>query len=231
MTELVRRLNPCGFASRRLLRQRGRGCHGWRRARLGSRISDPGLRPAATVGALLAFARWCRRERIAWCRHSTFENIFGLPEPPWRACRRSAAAAAQSDSRRPDPAQRLSYRCATKVVANSEAARGILQTEGLAPGSIAVIPNGIDAASYPERSPDAATRPVRSVITVANLRPEKSHETLIAAARLLAADFPDVKFHIVAVDRGRRARSLVQPIGSRNACCFSDIAKIERAAR
>ena len=210
MTELIRRLNPSRFRVHVACFDK-RGAWLPRVAeRAASVVEFPiqGFGRPATAGALLAFARWCRRERIAVVQTcDLYANIFGLPGAAL------AGVPVRIGSRRelnPDKTpgqirlQRLAYRCATKVVANSEAARGILQTEGLAPGSIAVIPNGIDAARYPERSPDAATRPVRSVITVANLRPEKSHETLIAAARLLAADFPDVKFHIVG-DGPRRA--------------------------
>ena len=47
---------------------------------------------------------------------------------------------------------------ATTVVGNSVAARDILQREGLAPGSIAVIPNGVEAAAYLDR--DAASERV-----------------------------------------------------------------------
>jgi glycosyltransferase involved in cell wall biosynthesis len=210
MTELIRRLNPSRFRVHVACFDK-RGAWLPRVAeRAASVVEFPiqGFGRPATVGALLAFARWCRRERIAVVQTcDLYANIFGLPGAAL------AGVPVRIGSRRelnPDKTpgqirlQRLAYRCATKVVANSEAARSILQTEGLAPGSIAVIPNGIEPASYPERSPEAATRPIRSVITVANLRPEKSHETLIAAARLLATDFPDVKFHIVG-DGPRRA--------------------------
>ena len=58
----------------------------------------------------------------------------------------------------------------------------MLETEGLEPRSIAVIPNGVDLASLVPRKNRGA---VRTIITVANLRPEKSHETLLAAAATL----------------------------------------------
>ena len=203
MTELVRRLDPSRFRVHV-------ACFDKRGAwlprvveRAASVVEFPiqGFARPATAAALLAFARWCRRERIAVVQTcDLYANIFGLPGAAL------AGVPVRIGSRRelnPDKTpgqirlQRLAYRCATKVVANSEAARGILQSEGLAPESIAVIPNGIDASAYPERSAGAAARPIRTVITVANLRPEKSHETLIDAARLLAADFPDVTFQMV----------------------------------
>jgi glycosyltransferase involved in cell wall biosynthesis len=64
-----------------------------------------------------------------------------------------------------------------------------------------VIPNGVDLASFAERD---GRRPVRTIITVANLRPEKSHETLIAAAAMLVRGFPHLRFLIVG-DGPRRA--------------------------
>ena len=160
---------------------------------------DAFVRPG-TLTQLMAFVRWCRRERIAVVQTcDLYANIFGLPGALM------AGVPVRIGSRRelnPDKTaaqirlQRQAYRCATKVVANSAAARAILEQEGLATASIAVIPNGVDVASFPGRSPDRAVRPVRSIITVANLRPEKSHETLIAAAALLVGDFPALQFQI-----------------------------------
>ena len=161
-----------------------------------------------TVAQLLKFARWCRRERIAVVQTcDLYANIFGLPAAAL------AGVPVRVGSRRelnPDKTasqirlQRLAYRSATKVVANSGAARGILEQEGLATTSIAVIPNGVDSAASPERSPEAATRPVRSIITVANLRPEKNHETLLAAASILVREFPALQFQIVGAGPRRR---------------------------
>jgi glycosyltransferase involved in cell wall biosynthesis len=162
-----------------------------------------GFARPATMGQLLRFARWCRRERIAVVHTcDLYANIFGLPGAALAGVR------VRIGSRRelkPDKSggqirlQRLAYRAATKVVANSRAARQMLELEGVAPGSIAVIPNGVDPAcfAHPER-----TGPLRTVLTVANLRPEKSHETLLTAAALLGAH-PTLRFQI-AGDGPRR---------------------------
>lgn len=170
----------------------------------------------ATAAQLIAFARWCRRERIAVVQTcDLYANIFGLPGAAL------AAVPVRLGSRReinPDKSaaqiwlQRQAYRCATKVVANSQAAQRALEQEGLAPESIAVIPNGVDLPSFAERS---ASRAVRTVVTVANLRPEKSHETLLASAATLIREYPDLRFRIVgdgprraALERLARARGL-----------------------
>jgi glycosyltransferase involved in cell wall biosynthesis len=100
--------------------------------------------------------------------------------------------------------QRQSYRCATKVVANSSAARRMLEAEGLATTSIAVIPNVVTVPPRRADSDSGVTRARRRVITVANLRPEKSHETLLDAAARLVPGFPDLEILVVG-DGPRRA--------------------------
>lgn len=158
-----------------------------------------------TAAQLTAFARWCRRKRIAVLQTcDLYTNIFGLPGAAL------AGVPIRIGSRRelnPDksPAQiwlqRQAYRCATKIVANSPAARQMLEREGVAPGSIAVIPNGVDLASFADGGPP---RPVRTMITVANLRPEKNHETLLAALARLVGQHPELRVRIVG-DGPRRA--------------------------
>jgi glycosyltransferase involved in cell wall biosynthesis len=137
-----------------------------------------------------------------------YANIFGLPGAAL------AGVPARIGSRRelnPDKSpsqirlQRLAYRCATKVVANSPAARRMLEREGVAPASIAVIPNGVDLAAFARDKP-AST--VRRFITVANLRAEKNHETLLAAAAALQRVYSDVEFQIVG--DGPRRQQLEQ---------------------
>src|SRR6185436_6760016 len=107
-----------------------------------------GFARAGTVRQFFSFARWCRRERIAVVQTcDLYTNIFGLPGAAL------AGVPVRIGSRRelnPDKTagqirlQRLAYRCATTVVANSSAARTMLQQEGLPNARIAVIPNGID---------------------------------------------------------------------------------------
>jgi glycosyltransferase involved in cell wall biosynthesis len=203
MTELIRRLDPSQFTVHVACFERAGAWLPRVAERATSIVEFPirGLaRPAAAV-QMMTFARWCRRERIAVVQTcDLYANIFGLPAASL------AGVPVRIGSRRdlnPDKspaqiwAQRQAYRCATKVVANAAAARAMLEQEGLATESIAVIPNGMDVAAFPDRSRDRVGRPVRSVITVANLRREKSHETLVAAAAMLRPEFPDARFQIV----------------------------------
>jgi L-malate glycosyltransferase len=203
MTELIRRLDPSRFRVHVACFDRAGAWLPRVAERAASVVEFPiaGFARAKTMAQVLAFARWCRRERIAVVQTcDLYANIFGLPGALL------AGVPVRIGSRRelnPDKTaaqirlQRQAYRCATKVVANSTAARVMLEREGVASASIAVIANGVDAAAFPARSPEAAARRVRTVIAVANLRPEKNHEALIAAAALLVREFPDLRFQIV----------------------------------
>ena len=211
MTELIRRLDRTRFTVHVVCFEKAGAWLPRVVERAASVVEFPirGFARPATVIQMMAFARWCRRERIAVVQTcDLYANVFGLPGAAL------AGVPVRIGSRRelnPDKSpgqitlQRQAYRCATKVVANSQAARAMLEAEGLATESIAVIPNGVDADAFAEPAVSRRRgRPVRTVITVANLRPEKSHETLIAAAAHLHADFPDARFQIVG-DGPRRS--------------------------
>jgi glycosyltransferase involved in cell wall biosynthesis len=217
MTELIRRLDPRRFRVHVACFDR-RGAWLSRVVDRAASIAEFPIRGFAKPGTpaqVLAFARWCRRERIAVVQTcDLYANIFGL-------CGAALAGVpVRIGSRRelnPDKSagqirlQRFAYRAATKVVANSQAARQMLQREGLAPASIAVIPNGVDLASFPDRKPPAA---IRTIVTVANLRPEKSHETLLAAAAILIRSYPNLRFQFVgAGPRRRELEELTQARG------------------
>jgi len=226
MTELIRRLDPERFEVHVACFEKA-GAWLPRVAERAASIAEfpiRGFARPATFRALLDFARWCRQQRIAVVQTcDLYANIFGLPGAAL------AGVPVRIGSRRelnPDKTagqirlQRHAYRCASKVVANSAAARTMLEQEGLAASAIAVIPNGVDAGLFGTRQHGAA-RPVRTAITVANLRPEKSHETLIAAAAQLAADFPAAQFQIVG-DGPRRSEleALVRARGLESSVAF-----------
>jgi len=209
MTELIRRLDPERFTVHVACFEKA-GAWLPRVAERAASIAEfpiRGFARPATLRAMLSFARWCRQQRIAVLQTcDLYANVFGLPGAAL------AGVPVRIGSRRelnPDKTrgqiqlQRHAYRCATKVVANSGAARAMLEREGLDAARIAVIPNGVEAAAFTAPA-HARSGPVRTVITVANLRPEKSHETLIAAAHRLAGEFPEVRFQVVG-DGPRRA--------------------------
>jgi glycosyltransferase involved in cell wall biosynthesis len=217
MIELIRRLDADRFTVHVACFHRAGAWLPRVEARAASVVEFPihGFAKPGTVRQLGAFVRWCRRERIAVVQTcDLYANIFGLPGAAL------AGVPVRIGSRReinPDksPAQirlqRLAYRAATKVVANSPAARQTLEDEGLAPASIAVIPNGLDPAAFAAREPKPT---VRTIVTVANLRPEKNHETLIAAAAALVREIPDLRFRLVGA--GPRRAELEALVAARN---------------
>ena len=240
MTELIRRLDPQRFKVHVACFEKA-GAWLPRVAERAASIAEfpiQGFARPATFRTLLTFASWCRQLQIAVVQTcDLYANIFGLPGAAL------AGVPVRIGSRRelnPDKTpgqirlQRQAYRCATRVVANSEAARAMLEQEGVPAASVVVIPNGVEAATFaaPAR---AVAGPVRSVVTVANLRPEKSHETLIAAARSLAAAFPGVQFQIVG-DGPRRAEleALVRAKGLERTVVFlghrEDVGRLLREA-
>lgn len=165
-----------------------------------------GFARPATLARAAGFARWCRARRIAVLQTcDLYANTFGLP---------SAAAAGvpvRIGSRRelnPDKTagqitlQRHAYRFAHAIVANSRAAARQLESEGLSPAVVQVIPNGVSVERFDARPIGA--RPVRTILTVANLRREKAHEVLLAAAAQLAPRHPELHF-LVAGDGPRAA--------------------------
>lgn len=89
----------------------------------------------------------------------------------------------------------LVARCADVfLTVSTEARRRIVEVEGIEPGIVRVIPNGIPplpAASGRDVRAELGLSPETPVIgTVSVLRPEKALHVLISAAELLGAEFP-----------------------------------------
>lgn len=157
-----------------------------------------GFGKLSTLKQLWRFSQWCRRERISVLHTCDFySNIFGLlggalgGVPVRIGSRRELVTDKTSSQIR---VQRFAYRFATRIVANSPAAAAILRTEGIASTAVHMIPNGVDASAYPDK---VGRSDVRQVITVANLRAEKNHEILIAAAAQLESSCPNLRYQIV----------------------------------
>jgi glycosyltransferase involved in cell wall biosynthesis len=211
MIELIRRLDPSQFDVHVACFHRDGAWLPRVTERVASVVEFPirGFVRPSTLAALAAFARWCRRERIAVVQTCDFyANILGLPGaalagvPVRIGSQRDLNVAKTAGQTR---LQRWTYRCATKIVANCSAARRMLEGHGIATASIAVIPNGVEEGLHPARERAAPGRR-RSVITVANLRAEKNHETLIEAAARLAGEFPDLE--VLFVGDGPRRGAL-----------------------
>ena len=207
MVELARRLDPSRFRAHiACFHRRGRLLDD-----IPSRIAIrefpvQGFANPAAVGRLLAFASWCRSINAAVVHTcDLYANIFGLPGaalagvPVRIGNRREIVTGDKSPAKL--RAQRLAYRCAHAVVANSSAARDQLEREGVPAEKLRLIANGLDTGRFVPAAPRAA---IRRIVMVANLRPEKGHDTLLAAAPRILARHPDASFTFVG-DGPRRA--------------------------
>ena len=174
-----------------------------------------GFARPATLARAASFARWCRTQRIAVVQTcDLYANTFALPAAAF------AGVPARLGSRRelnPDKSagqitlQRQAYRFAHAVVANSGAASRQLESEGVPSARISVIPNGVSLDRF---APRLAPRPVSTVLTVANLRTEKAHEILLAAAAALAPTYRALHFKIVGDGpRMNELRALAATLG------------------
>jgi glycosyltransferase involved in cell wall biosynthesis len=228
MSELLRRLDDRFEPHAVCLRQSG-ACLALVKERAASIVEfrSNGFHRPATWRQMNAFARWCRATGIAILHTCDFyANVFGLPAAAL------AGVPVRIGSRRelnPDKSvakialQRAAYAAAHRIVANSSAAARRLRREGVPGSKVRVIANGVALDRFIEHAP--ASDRLR-VITVANLRHEKAHEVLIAAASALLASHPGIEFLIVgdgprkaeleAMVRTRGLTTTVSFLGQRN---------------
>lgn len=190
------------------------------------------LRRPSTFDRLREFVHWCGERRFAVVHAcDTPSNIFGLPgaalaRVPVRIGTRRDVNPGRSAAQL--ALQRAAYSFAHVVVANAKAAAERLRFERVPRGHIAVVPNGVDLSQFPARM---RTAPLRRVVTVANLRPEKGHDVLIeAAARVLAA-CADARFVFVGGGTERAAlEALARERGVADAVVFEGHAEDVAAA-
>lgn len=91
------------------------------------------------------------------------------------------------------------------TLTNTDAGKQVLiDAEGLPPGKVAVLANGVDLARFAGFPAPDTGRPVVRVGCVANLRPVKNVDGLMRAARRVCDRFPHVVFE-VAGDGEQRA--------------------------
>jgi glycosyltransferase involved in cell wall biosynthesis len=163
-------------------------------------------RPSA-ARQFMAFAAWCRAigaRLVHTC--DLYANIFGLPAaaaggvPVRVANRREIVTGDKSAAQL--ACQRMAYKAAHVVVANSSAACAQLEREHVPAGKLRMIPNGLDLHRY---APAAARAAIRRVVMVANLRPEKGHDTLLAAIPAIVARHPEATFTLAGAGPRRDA--------------------------
>lgn len=215
MTELIRRLDRRKFDVHVACFHRQGACLPRVEARVADVTEFPisGFRSPSTLTRFAAFARWCRRRRVAVVQAADiYANAFALPAAalarvPVRVGSRREVHPTRG--RGLETLQKLGYAAAHRIVANSEVGAARLRSEGIAADRISVVRNGLDLEAFGLRSsPPRRHR----IISVGRLRPEKAHEVLIAAVARLRPAWRDVKLRLVG--EGPREAALREMVAS-----------------
>ena len=161
------------------------------------------------VTQLRRFARFLKENEIDVVHtHDFYTNVFGMTAAALARVRARIAFKGETDGFRTPAQRRLergAFRLAHRVVANSDAVRRQLISEGLPPEKVVRHYNGLDLKRVAVQS--GATRndilemlalPERRLVTiVANLQhPVKDHPMFLRAAARVRAEVPDAAFVI-----------------------------------
>jgi glycosyltransferase involved in cell wall biosynthesis len=201
MSELIRRLDPDRFEVH-VVCFRLEGPWLARVSERAASVSEFRLgsfKSPRSLSQLIRLAAWFRERRVSVVHAcDLYANIFALPAAAIArvglriGSRRGIVS--PTSTRGLLMLQRLAYKAAHRVVANSEAAAAVLREEGVPGTRVLVIPNGIDMTTLPRVVRRVARR---TVTTVANLRDGKGHDVLLDAAALVIRQRPDVSFLLV----------------------------------
>jgi len=150
------------------------------------------------LGQMRAFIRWCRDKRFSVVHAVDLPaNVFGLPgaalaRVPVRVGTRRDINPGRTALEL--TAQRAAYACAHVIVANAQAVSDRLRVERVPARKVTIVSNGLDLSQF---QPRRLEPPLRRVVTVANLRPEKGHDVMIDAAARVLERYPDARFDFV----------------------------------
>ncbi len=162
------------------------------------RLGVRSFRSAATLPAAWRLVRFLRRERIdvfqAYFPDSTY---FGVPAARLAGVPRVLRTRNNLGYWMTPWHRRLGRLCdalSDGLVANCDACReAVIGDEGLSPGRVVVLENGVDLARFPDTA--APARSGRVGVT-ANLRPVKGLDVFVRAAAGLRAAHPGATFHV-----------------------------------
>lgn len=182
---------------------------------------------AATIRQGARLAKLVRAEGVqVFHSHDIYCNIFGVP---WARLAGVPAVVASrrwwdaSPRRSHQTANRLAYRFAHRIVANSDSVAQLVVDEGVARGRVVTIPNFISDAAF-DPAPDAWRLALRRELAlpddaqvigcVARLSPVKDHASLVLAMALLAPRHPMARLVLIGDGECRLAlESLVRDQG------------------
>jgi glycosyltransferase involved in cell wall biosynthesis len=189
---------------------------------LGIPVMDVGIPGFFTAGAVrrsLEIRRLVRSDRLHVVHaHDPYGNVLAAP-----AARLAGGAAVIASHRwwrdvhprKVRVGNRLSYRFAHRVLANSRSVGDlVMRDEGVPASRLVVIPNFVDAPAFEPLDP-ARRAELRARVglapsdvavgMIANLNPVKDHATLLRAAARVLAVSPNVRFVLVGDGRERLA--------------------------
>ncbi len=161
-----------------------------------------GFRSPRFITVLTAMAWAMRRWRTDVVQsYGFYSNIPGLLSayvagvPVRIAGRRDLGDQTSSAQRRLD---RWAWRFAQHVVVNADAiGRQLVAVDGVGPGKVVVIRNGVNLGAWPPAERGAAESGNAVVGMVAHFRPQKDHVTFLRAAREILRTAPGVRFWLV----------------------------------
>jgi L-malate glycosyltransferase len=180
----------------------------------------PSLYAPATLRQGLRLARFLRSLQVdVFHAHDMYSNMFSAPWARLAGVRGVIASRRwwEGPDRKTTLANRLSYRFAHRVLANSEGVGELVGGEGIHARRVAVIRNFLDEQAFERTSEPVLLGRLqgwglradhRVVGIVANLHPVKDHASLLRAVAMLAPRWPALR--LVLVGDGERRNSLVE---------------------
>jgi glycosyltransferase involved in cell wall biosynthesis len=165
------------------------------------RLNVTSLRHPRTLGKAAQLARFLRRHRIdvfqVYFQDSTYlgvpvARLAGVPH---------VVRTRNNLGYWLTPMHRwLGWLCnhgTSMLVANCESCRrAVIADEGIHPGRVVVLENGVDLSRFPEPRPRTEKSCARRIGIVANLRPIKNLDLFVRAAAEVNATHPDATFAI-----------------------------------
>jgi glycosyltransferase involved in cell wall biosynthesis len=164
-------------------------------------VGPSSFRSPSLAIAIVRLARYLRRHavRLVHC-FDFYSNILGVSAA--RLAGTPVVIASQRDmgdlrSRGQQAVHSLVLELATHVLVNSDAiAARLAGTRAARRGRLAVIHNGVDLARFAPAADRSSGRAPVTVVTLANLRPEKGLLQLVEAAAVVARQVPRARFVI-----------------------------------